>query len=179
MNSRQIVGGQIFAREQNKRRLRDQHDRREISRRIIKRGLVERLIGGVRAHIAEHELVAVRRSFRYAGAAGHAAGAADVFDNDLLAEQLGKARSKDPSDRIGRPTGGERHDHGHRSGRPVLRERRRNRYEGADRNCSDVKQPSHSHLNTRPHDAPLFLSLSRRQTSAAKARSATARPPAS
>ena len=72
------------------------------------------------ADIAEHELIAVGRRLRYPGAPGHAAGAADVFDDDLLAQKLGKAGGEDASDRVCRTAGGERNDHGHRPGRPVL-----------------------------------------------------------
>jgi len=40
-----------------------------------------------------HELAAVRRCLRHARRAGHAAAAADVIDNDLLAELLARGSS--------------------------------------------------------------------------------------
>jgi hypothetical protein len=89
---RQIVGRQIFAGEQHQRRLRDQHNGREVGCGIVERGFVERLICGVGADIAEHELIAVRRRLRHSRSAGHAARATDVLDDDLLAQKLGKAR---------------------------------------------------------------------------------------
>ena len=81
-----------LARDQHQRQIGDQRDRREIGRRIVGRVLVERLVLRVGADVAEHELVAVGRRLGDARRAGHAAGAADVLDDHLLAEQLGQAR---------------------------------------------------------------------------------------
>ena len=49
---------------------------------------MKRLIGRVRAASAEHELIAVGRSLGDAVGACHAARTADVFDNDLLPQEL-------------------------------------------------------------------------------------------
>jgi len=133
---RQIAGGQILAREQQQRRLGDKHDRCEIGRRIVERRLVERLVCRVRAHVAEHELVAVRGGFRDPAGPEHAAAAADVFDDHVLAQQLGHARRENAPDGVGRAAGGKGHHHGDRPGRPILRGSgcgRRN--EGTDRGC--------------------------------------------
>ena len=61
---------------------------------------MERLIGRVRAAGAEHELIAVGRSLGDAVGAGHAAGTADVLDNDLLSQELRQSRRDDPSDDV-------------------------------------------------------------------------------
>ena len=55
---------------------------------------------------AEYELITVGRGLRHAACAGHAAGAADVFDDHLLSEDLRQPRRQHASDRIGRPAGG-------------------------------------------------------------------------
>ena len=117
----QIIGRQILAREQDQRRLSDQHDGREIGRGVVERSFIERLICGMGADIAEHELIAVRRRLRHARSAGHAARAAHILDDDLLPQKLGKAGGQNASDRVCRTTGSERNDHRHWPGGPVLR----------------------------------------------------------
>src|SRR5262249_5692461 len=53
--------------------------------------------------------------------ADRTAGAADIVDDDGLAEQAGHALGQHAGDRIGRPTGRSRHDHGDGPRRPGLR----------------------------------------------------------
>ena len=145
----QTFGGQILASEQDQRCLRDEHDRREICRSIVQWGLIERLICGMGAEIAEHELIAVRRRFRHARGAGHSARAADIFDNDLLAQDLGKAWGEDTSDGVRRTARGEWNDHGHWPSRPILRERRRDGAE-TDDECNSHQWEQPCHLSLRP-----------------------------
>src|SRR5262249_28176706 len=73
------------------------------------------------AKVAEHELVTVRRRLRHPVAAGHTAGAAHIFDDDLLPQKLGKPGGQNAADRVCRATRRKRNDHGHWSGGPLLR----------------------------------------------------------
>jgi hypothetical protein len=117
----QIVGGQAPSGEQNERRLRHQHHRREIPGGVVKGIFVERLGGGMAADIAKHELIAVGRRVGDTGRAGHAAGAADVFNNSLT-QQLGEARCQNASDNVDVTADRIGHDHRHRARRPALRQ---------------------------------------------------------
>jgi hypothetical protein len=117
----QILRGEVLAREQNERRLGDQDHRCEIGRGIIKRIPVERLIGSMRTHIAQDEQVPVRRGFGHTRAADHASRAADILDDDLLAQEIRNSRAQNARDRVCRASGRERNDHGQRSRRPFLR----------------------------------------------------------
>src|SRR5262249_16754484 len=56
----QVGGGQILARDQERRLIGDQDHRRKIGGKIVERILVERLVDRIGA-AAEHELIAVRR----------------------------------------------------------------------------------------------------------------------
>ena len=85
------------------------------------------------ADIAKHELITVGRRPGHARAAGHAAGASDVLDDDLLAQKLGKLWGQNPPDTVGRTAGRERNHHGHRAARPLLRQRRRTACENGER----------------------------------------------
>jgi hypothetical protein len=51
---------------------------------------VERLVHGKRAGGAEQNLIAVGRCLRHARGAGHAARAADIFEEHWLAQKLGE-----------------------------------------------------------------------------------------
>ena len=117
----EIVGRQRRARNHQHRQIDEQADRRKIGRGVVGRIFVERLVLGVGADIAQHELVAVRRGLRDARRAGHAAGAADVFDDDLLLQDLGKPRADDARDDVGGAAGRVGHDHGERPVGPALR----------------------------------------------------------
>ena len=88
---------------------------------VVERLLVERLVVRVGADRAEHERVAVGRGLGDAVRAGHAAGAADVLDHHLLAEDFGQPRRQHAAEHVDRAAGGERHHHGHRPVGAVLR----------------------------------------------------------
>ena len=62
------------------------------------------------ADLMQQDGVAVGRGARDAGRADHAAGAADVLDDDLLAEIVRHGVGEDARDRVGRPARWERHD---------------------------------------------------------------------
>src|SRR2546423_5143604 len=62
---------------------------------------------------AEHESVAVGRGIGDALGPGHAAGAADVLHDDLLAEDLAHALSHHAAEHVRGSAGRERNDHRH------------------------------------------------------------------
>ena len=69
----------------------NQRDWREIARAVIERSLMQKLRLRVRQFTAEQELITVGIGLGDARAAGHAAGAGNVLDNDRLAENIGQA----------------------------------------------------------------------------------------
>ena len=88
------VGRKFIGGDENGRLVGDQHDRHKIFEQVVGRLLVERLVDGVGAG-AHHDGVAVRRRLRDARGADHAAGAADILDDDLLAQHLGNLAGDD------------------------------------------------------------------------------------
>ncbi len=62
--------------------------------------------------MVEQQRVAVRRGLGHAARAERAAGTADIFDHDLLAEILAHALRDEAGHGIGRAACRERHDHG-------------------------------------------------------------------
>ena len=121
---------QVLAHDQDQRHVRQQTDRREISRRVVERLLVHGLALGMGADSANHEGVAVRRRISDPPGAGHAARAADVLDHDLLPQDLAHARGDDAGKHIGRATGREWNDHRDGAGRVSLRR-------GQQRGCKE------------------------------------------
>ena len=69
---------------------------------------------GVRADAADPHSVAVGLRVGDALRAGDTAGAADVFDHDLLAQNSAHALRHEPAEHVLRSTGRKRDDHGHR-----------------------------------------------------------------
>ena len=116
----QRVGGEILARHQHLRILDEYGDRREVVDRVIWRLLGEQLAVGVGPAVAVEENVAVGCRLGDAARAGRSAGAADILDDDLLAEQFAHGLRQDPRNHIERAAGGEGHDHGNGAGRPIL-----------------------------------------------------------
>ena len=93
-NSFERVRRNILARDQDARRVRELDHVREVGDRIVQRLLaVDRRHRRHRRLPAEQERVAVGRSLRDPIGAGHAARAADVLDDDLLAECFAQARA--------------------------------------------------------------------------------------
>ncbi len=153
--SRQIVRRKVRSRDQHQRRLGDQRDRREITRRVIERMLVERLVLGVRPDIAEHDLIAVGRRLGDAGGAGHAAGAAHILDHHLLAQEFAQTRRQDAPDRVHRPARREGHHHGDRRGRPIGRRSLRRGGQGGREGRQHGKRPDQRHDGScQPGAAP-------------------------
>jgi hypothetical protein len=74
----------------------------------------------VRSDIAEDELVPIGHGLRNAVRSGHAAGAADIFNQNGVMELAAESIRDDARDGVARSTGGKGHYHGHRATRPVL-----------------------------------------------------------
>jgi hypothetical protein len=110
----QIAGRKIVARDQHDRLVGHQRDRLEIGRCVVKRLLIERLVLRVGAEASQYELVTVGCGFGDAVCASHAAGSADVFNHDRLAELDAQAFRQDPRNRIGGAASGKWRDHGQR-----------------------------------------------------------------
>ena len=117
----QAAHRQILARDEDARRLGGEADRREIAGRVIKRLLVERLVIGVGAGVADEEGIAVRRRLRDAHAARHAGGGADVLDHDRLSQELAHVLRLDARAGVDAASGRERHDERDGPCRPGLR----------------------------------------------------------
>ena len=66
---------------------------------------IERDRGGVRAHLAHQQGVALRLGAHRPGRAGGATGAGDVLHNDLLAERARHVLSDDAADVVAPPAG--------------------------------------------------------------------------
>ena len=111
----QVVRRKFLAHRQQLRLLGDEPDRLEIGFRVVAKVRIKRRRGGVRAHVAGDQCVAVRSSARGPKRAGGAAGAADILDYELLAEMPREDIGDDAPRDIGGPARRERHDHGGRT----------------------------------------------------------------
>jgi hypothetical protein len=116
----QIARRQAVAPHQHGRHLDGEHDRDEIGNGIVGRLFEQRLVLRERIHGSDDERVAVGSGAGRARGADRAAGAADVLDDDLLAEQLGHARGQQAADDVDAVARPERHDRREVSGRPFL-----------------------------------------------------------
>ena len=102
------------------RRNRDQRHGGEILDRIVRHLGVEAGIYD-EAGADRHDGVAVRGHARDLAGRGVAARAADVLDEELLAESVGELLRHDARDDVGRTAGGKADDHAHRPARIALR----------------------------------------------------------
>ncbi len=167
----EVVGRQALARDQRTRRFRHQADRLEVGDRVVERLLIERLIVGLGAGIADENRVAVGRRLCDALAAGHAGRGSDVLHDDRLPQQLAHALGLDARVEVDAATGGEGHDERDRPCRPVLRggaagerEQGCERECGFDRGCRDRRlghAGSSSAAPSRADGAGSRLTLSR------------------
>ena len=98
----------------------DQNHRREIIDRVVERLFVQRLIVDLRANGAEQSLIAVGIGQCEALGAVHAAGAADILDDHLLAENIAQPIRQNSTHDVGWAAGGERHHHGNRPAWPLV-----------------------------------------------------------
>ena len=103
----------------NHRRRGDSADRREILLHVIAGIGAE-----ANARQQHHDGVAVRRGLCGIASADHAAGAAAVLDNDLLAERSGELLTDESAHGVNAAAGRVRHDQGDRPCWIVLRDRR-------------------------------------------------------
>jgi hypothetical protein len=106
------------------------------------------------AAVAVEENVAVGRRLGDAARAGRAAGAANILDDDLLAEQFAHGGRENPCRYIDRAAGGEGHHHRDGARRPVLRRKRMNacKHDG-ERDARSHHHPAPS-LDTGPRVNP-------------------------
>ena len=74
----------------------------------------------MRSHAAGEQRVAIGRRCGDARASERAARAADVLDDQLLAERCSHLLGHDARDHVARASGGERHHHGDRSCRKIV-----------------------------------------------------------
>ena len=110
------------------------------------------------AAVAEQELVTIGCRFSHTGGASHSTGAADVFDDDLLMENLAQARRQDASIGVDGPSGRERHQHGDRPRRVGLR----------PRDARDRRQRSRARGQMQKTSARKFHDVSSKETLNAK-----------
>src|ERR1043166_8975557 len=80
----EVAGGKILSRNQDQRHLEDQRYRGKVRRGVVEGLRIDGLVDGVRSGRAEKDFIAIRRGLGDAGGTNHAAGAADVLDDDLL-----------------------------------------------------------------------------------------------
>jgi hypothetical protein len=111
---------EVRARNQRHRCVGDEADRLEVGFHVIGELAVERRRGR-HADVVQKNRVAIRGPFRDLSRGAGAAGAGEVFDDDLLAERLAHRFSDQTADRVGRATGRERDDHRNITGGVVLR----------------------------------------------------------
>jgi len=78
----------------------------KVQHRPAPRSNERRLVLSMTAGVAEHELIAVGRRLRDALSPDHAARAADVLDDHLLAQDFGDVGIKDSANDIARAAGG-------------------------------------------------------------------------
>jgi hypothetical protein len=106
----EIIGGKVFADHKQLRVFGRQSDRLEILLRIVAQIRVERGCQCIGAHVTGEDGVAVGRGVRGTQRTNGAAGAADVFHHDPLAEMTAKNIGDNPAGDICRATGSERND---------------------------------------------------------------------
>jgi len=97
---------QVRIDQHQERRIRRQHDRREILRRIVGQALVERDVDRECRAGAEHDRVAVGRRLGDRVRPDHRAGAGPVLDHDRLAETLRQPRRQRARQHIEPAAGG-------------------------------------------------------------------------
>jgi hypothetical protein len=118
------------AQHQAGRRFRDQADRDQRLARIepelgVERGCCRQRRG------REQERVAIRRGLHHGLRRDRAAGAAAMLQDEGALGLRRQPVDQQPRRQVERPAGGDRQDHAHRAGRPLLRRRRQRRRERA------------------------------------------------
>ena len=142
---RQVRGGNTGARCDDQRLLGHQRDRCKIRSRVIGRCFVQKLRLPVGQLAAEQNLIAVWIGPGDARGAGHAAGAGNIFDDDLVAENVGQRRGVYPPQCVVHAAWRERHHHRDRAVGPVLRAAGAGRRDG---HRGNAKPTLPTHLTT-------------------------------
>ena len=133
------VGSRSLRADDGHRHFGDEADIFEGVQRVVGELAVERGAGR-HADVVEQQRVAVRLGAGDAAGAQRAAGAADILDDDLLAEILGHGFGDQARDRVGRAAGRERHDDGDRAvgiGLGGSRKRGRRECRGGKQSCHE------------------------------------------
>ena len=107
----QILGREIFLRDDHSGRVGGQADRLEIALGIVSHTRRENRRRDVRSHTAGEQRIAVGLRRCYARAADSTAGAANVLDHHGLAEDLPHLVGDDARHDVARAPGGEGHHH--------------------------------------------------------------------
>ena len=145
----EVLRREILLGDDRHRRLREHADVFEIGDRVVAQVRIERAVSGM-AEVHDEQVVAVaRRGGRHLLRADRAAGAADVLDQELLAQRLGHAGADDAGDGVAGPARGVGHHDGHGLGRKVLLRQRAGDGGEAQRGggeCSDHGVPSLDYL---------------------------------
>ena len=131
----EIVRRQRLLGDQKLRIVRDQPDRLEIGLQIVIEIVDDAADMGV--PLADVDGVAVGRGAREPPDADRAAGAADILDDDRLAEERSHPVGDDAPGHVGRAARRERHDQGDRAGGKVLRVNGSNGGNKRQRECND------------------------------------------
>ena len=108
----EVLGRQVLLDDEHHGIGAAEADRIEVLQAVVGQRFVERDVDRQRAHVGEQQRVAVRRGLGGLVDTDRAAGAADIFDDELVAERLAHALPQHAGQRIGRAARGERHDHG-------------------------------------------------------------------
>ncbi|MNZ99116.1 hypothetical protein D3C78_1184270 [compost metagenome] len=139
---RDAVDVELRIDDQHIRHHHEQRDRREILFRIIRLGLENERVEGVGGNRAHQDRVSVGFGAGHAVRTKIAAGAGDIFNDDLLAEFITHLLRDNTRDHIGRAARRERNDQSNRSLGEALRARsrsqhaQRNRCGGKFQHCS-------------------------------------------
>ena len=124
----EVVGRKLLLGGDDQRKRGHHADRLEIDIGLVGEIRIERDRGGMRAHLAHQDGVAVGIGAHRAGRADGAAGAGDVLDDDLLAQRVRHVIADDAGGDVGRASGRERHDQRDRARGIVLRARNERQY---------------------------------------------------
>jgi hypothetical protein len=117
----EVAGGEILARHDHHRRVGGEADRHEITLGIVADVRRQHRRRDMRAHRTGEQRIAVGLCGRDTARAERASGTADILDHQRLAKMLRHRLGDDAGHDVTRPARGERHDHGDRPRRIILR----------------------------------------------------------
>ena len=142
----QAAGGHGLLGHDRLRCVVDDPDLREARCRVVFEARIERGCRRLGPHIADRDGVTVRLGLDGAGHPDGPAGAADILDDDWLAERARHMLPHQAGDDVGRAAGRKRHDHGDRLVW-ILSSRRRGQQ------C-ERKEAAHDQTTQQQHPCP-------------------------